>query len=256
MAALVRDGVRLAFDDEGSGQPALVFLHPWSGDRSLFRPQVDHFSSDHRCVSVDFRGHGESDRPEAGYAMDELAGDVGWLCDELGIDRAGLIGHSMGGIVAVHLAAQRPDLVAGVALLDSPLLPPPAFAEAVAPLMEGMRSPAFRDVTRAFQGQFAGFDGDPARRDALLDLLVSGEQHVKVATLESVFGADNESAVRNCAAPILYIGSGMGFADLERLRSLAAGDVADTTVTGSGHFIQLEVPDQVNDRLDRFVGAL
>lgn len=256
MTELRRDGVTLAYDDTGSGDPPLVFLHPWSGDRSFFAAQVEHFAGSHRCVAIDLKGHGGSDAPAEGYAMTELADDVAWLCGEVGVSKAVVIGHSMGGIVAVHFAASHPDEVGGVVILDSPLLPPPAFAELVPPLLEGMRSPAFRDITRQFQGQFAGFQGEERRREELLDTLCAGEQHVKVATLDHVFGDDNEAAVRGCTAPVLYVGSGLGFADLDRLRAAAGGGFTDTTVSGSGHFIQLEVPDQVNAAIAGFVADL
>ena len=256
MGQLQRDGVTLAYLDRGEGDPPLVFLHPWSGDRSFFDPQVERFSAGHRCLAVDLRGHGESAASAQGYSMGELADDVAWLCEQLSVQGAVLVGQSLGGIVAVHVASRHPGLVRGVVVLDAPLLPPPSFAELVPPLVEGMRSPAFREVTRAFQGQFAGFADDPDRREALLDRLVSGEQHVKVATLEHVFGDDNESAVRGCTAPLLYVGSGMGFADLDRLRALAGGTFEATTVTGSGHFVQLEVPDQVDAAIEGFLARL
>lgn len=256
MAEHQRDGVTLAYDDTGTGDPPLVFLHPWSGDRSFFAAQVEHFADSNRCVAVDLRGHGASSSPAGGYAMADLADDVSAICDAAGIAGAVVVGHSMGGIVAVHVAARRPDLVAGVVVLDSPLLPPPGFAELVPPLLEGMRSPMFRDVTRQFQGQFAGFPQDEDRREQLLDTLCGGAQHVKVATLEHIFGDDNEGAVRACTAPMLYVGSGMGFADVERLRSAAGGPFEDTTVEGAGHFIQLEVPDQVNAAIARFVAGI
>jgi pimeloyl-ACP methyl ester carboxylesterase len=164
-----------------------------------------------------------------------------------------VVGHSMGGIVGVHLAARHPEVVSGVVVLDSPLLPPAAFVELVPPLLEGMRSPGFREVTRQFQGQFAGFAGDERRREGLLDTLCAGEQHVKVATLEHIFGDDNEAALRECTAPTLYVGSGLGFADLDALRAAAGGSFTDTTVAGGGHFIQLEVPDQVNAAIEGFI---
>jgi pimeloyl-ACP methyl ester carboxylesterase len=256
MAELDRGGVVLSFDDEGSGDPPLVFLHPWAGNRSFFAAQVERFLPTYRCLAVDLKGHGDSGAPADGYSMAELADDVAWLCGQVGVSGAVVVGHSMGGIVAVHLAAAHAALVRGVVVLDSPLMPPPGFVELVPPLLEGMRGPDFRDVTRAFQGQFAGFADDSERREALLDTLVAGEQHVKVSTLEHVFGDDNEAAVRACRAPILYVGSGMGFADLERLKTAAGGQFEATTVTGAGHFIQLEVPDQVNDAIARFVEGL
>ncbi len=253
MAELLRDGVTLAYDDTGTGDPPLVLLHPWSGDRSFFTEQVARFESRHRCVSVDLKGHGGSDAPADGYSMAELADDVAWVCREVGVSKAIVVGHSMGGIVGVHMAAGHPETVTGVVVLDSPLLPPAGFAELVPPLLEGMRGPGFRDVTRQFQGQFAGFSNDEQRREELLNTLCAGDQHVKVATLEHIFGDDNEAALRACAAPVLYVGSGLGFADLDSLRAAAGGPFTNTTVSGGGHFIQLEVPDQVNTAIEGFI---
>jgi pimeloyl-ACP methyl ester carboxylesterase len=247
-----RDEVELAYEERGVGEPTLVFLHPWSGDRQFFDPQLERFGTTNRCLAIDLRGHGASAVPASGYSMAELADDVAAVCLARMVDAAVLIGHSMGGIVAVHVAARHPDLARGVVVLDSPLLPPAAFGELVPPLIEGMRGPTFREVTRSFQGQFVGFAEDEATRDALLDRLCAGEQHVKVATLEHIFGDDNESAVSACAVPLLYVGSGAGFADLDRLRAVAP-HLQSEVVSGAGHFIQLEVPDQVNASIERFL---
>ena len=57
MSTIVRDGIKLAFEDHGAGKPAFVFVHGWTCDRSFFAPQAEHFAPRHRVVSVDLRGH-------------------------------------------------------------------------------------------------------------------------------------------------------------------------------------------------------
>ena len=74
----------LGFDSAGEGDPHMLFLHGWCGDRSFFAPQFDHFSASHRVVSVDLPGHGESRAPAA-YTIDGLAADVAALGRELGL---------------------------------------------------------------------------------------------------------------------------------------------------------------------------
>jgi pimeloyl-ACP methyl ester carboxylesterase len=118
-----------------------------------------------------------------------------------------------------------------------------------------MRSEAFREVTRTFQGQFVGFAHDLARREEILDALVRGAQHVKVATLEHVFGDDHEDALRRSTVPLLYVGSGGGFTDVERLR-VVCPRIVIRQVSASGHFVPLEVPDQVNTMIEEFVARL
>jgi pimeloyl-ACP methyl ester carboxylesterase len=255
MPFVLADGTRLYYDDVGAGEPPLVFLHPWSGDRTFFAAQVNQLSATHRCVAVDLRGHGESDAPTAGYSMPNLADDVAAVMTHLDLVPAVVIGHSMGGVVAGHHAARHAERVVGVVDLDSPILPPAGFAGLVPPLLEGMRSEAFREVTRTFQGQFVGFAHDLARREEILDALVRGAQHVKVATLEHVFGDDHEDALRRSTVPLLYVGSGGGFTDVERLR-VVCPRIVIRQVSASGHFVPLEVPDQVNTMIEEFVARL
>jgi pimeloyl-ACP methyl ester carboxylesterase len=69
MATTVRQGTKLAFEDRGAGKPAFVFVHGWTCDRSFFAPQAEHFAQRHRVVSVDLRGHGESDKPQGAYPV-------------------------------------------------------------------------------------------------------------------------------------------------------------------------------------------
>ena len=92
------------FDSAGEGEPHLLFLHGWCGDRSFFAPQFDHFAQAHRVVSVDLPGHGESQA--AGRLHDRgLAADVAALGRELGLGRGVLVSHSLGAMVALALTA-------------------------------------------------------------------------------------------------------------------------------------------------------
>jgi len=63
MPTIVRNGIKLVFEDRSAGKPAFVFVHGTSCNRSFFAPQAEHFARRHRVVSIDLRGHGESDKP-------------------------------------------------------------------------------------------------------------------------------------------------------------------------------------------------
>src|SRR5262245_10198695 len=121
VARLVREGVVLAYDDAGSGDPPFLFVHGVACDRSYFAPQVAYFRPGHRTVSVDLRGHGESDSPDQEYTMTGFAADLSWLCEQLNVTRPVVVGHSMGGVVALVLAAHYPDLPAAVIMVDAPI---------------------------------------------------------------------------------------------------------------------------------------
>ena len=114
------DGVRIAYHQVGEGEPAIIFIHGAYSNRRGFGFQEEYFSPDHRCIAVDLRGHGESDKPDAPLTMDQHGHDVAALIRHLGLEKPMLVGQSMGGQVIIAAAAHYPELVGAVASLDSP----------------------------------------------------------------------------------------------------------------------------------------
>ncbi len=76
MPYLQRDGVSLVYQEQGSGDPPIVFVHGWMCDHTHFAPQFEHFGRKHRVAAVDLRGHGRSDTPEQDYTIDGFADDL------------------------------------------------------------------------------------------------------------------------------------------------------------------------------------
>jgi hypothetical protein len=88
------DGVEIRYEVAGSGEPALVFVHGWSCDRSYWRAQVDHFAASHRTVALDLGGHGESSLGREDWTMASFAGDVRAVVEALDLRGVVLVGHS------------------------------------------------------------------------------------------------------------------------------------------------------------------
>lgn len=103
---------------DSSGVP-VVLLHGLSDSWSAFIRVAPHLGPELRVIAIDFRGHGESSKPVADYGMHTLARDVAAVIDTLGLSRVHVIGHSMGALVAQHLAAQRPDRMESLVLIGS-----------------------------------------------------------------------------------------------------------------------------------------
>src|SRR5262245_66460291 len=101
-------GLSLYYERAGSGDPELLFVPGWCCDHTAFRPQFEHFAREHAVTAVDLRGVGQSDRPREGYSIPELADDVAALCALLGITQPVVVGHSLGGMIGVALAARYP----------------------------------------------------------------------------------------------------------------------------------------------------
>src|SRR5262245_2188763 len=103
------DGVKLHVEEVGSGTP-VVFVHEYAGDYRSWEPQVRHFCRQHRCVTYSQRGYPPSDVPSdpARYSQDSARDDVIAVMDSLGIDKAHVVGHSMGAYTALHVGIRYP----------------------------------------------------------------------------------------------------------------------------------------------------
>ena len=104
------DGVRLHVEVSGDGPP-LLFIHEFAGDHRSWQPQIDHFAERYRCIVYAARGFPPSDVPGdlGSYSQDHAVADAVAVLDGLGVDRAHVVGLSMGGFTALHLALRHPE---------------------------------------------------------------------------------------------------------------------------------------------------
>jgi pimeloyl-ACP methyl ester carboxylesterase len=105
-----RDGTRLYYEEAGQGS-AVIFVHEYAGDYRTWEPQMRHFARSHRCVTYSQRGYPPSDVPTdpARYSQDLAVSDVSTLMDALKIDKAHVVGHSMGALTALLVGIRHPE---------------------------------------------------------------------------------------------------------------------------------------------------
>jgi pimeloyl-ACP methyl ester carboxylesterase len=146
--ATTDDGVNLYFEETGTGTP-LLFIHEFAGDHRSWEPQVREFSRRYRCVAYNARGYPPSDVPgdDEAYSQARAIADAVAVLDHIGIDKAHVIGLSMGGFCTLHLGLRHPDrarslVVAGCGYGARP-----------------DKAAAFRSESEA---NALGFDADPA----------------------------------------------------------------------------------------------
>lgn len=254
MPSLIRNGVRLTYREAGSGGPPLLFVHGFGGSAEHFSPQLEYFKRRHRAVALDRRGHGESDKPEAAYTIPEIASEVAWTARELGLHKPVVVVHSMGAI-GFELVRQEPGLASALAVLDAPLFPPPPVQQAFAELGSALRTPGYREAIGAVCDQLIFLPSDDAaRRSQLHNAMFDTPQSIMSATWDGMLAYDLTPAAASCRIPTLCVASVMP-CDEARLRELCPQLTFGRTV-GAGHFHQLEVPDQVNAMLERFIALL
>jgi pimeloyl-ACP methyl ester carboxylesterase len=266
---LVRDGVALAHLEAAPDVPAappLVFIHGWMGDHAALLPQITHFARTRRVVAINLRGHGDSDAPQQDYTIEGFADDIAWQCNQLGLYRPLVVGHSLGGMIALELAGRYPDLPSGVVMIDTIIFPPPEAAEMAQQMADQISGPDYFGTARnSALDLFMDYVdlADPMRKDRLMDQICAAHrktpQHVAVsAILNLLNGYDSAPAAQACTAPVAYLSAAVPLIemarDLDRLRALCPQLIVAKTL-GAGHFSPLEVPDQINAMIERFLAV-
>lgn len=251
-----RDGVRLATIDTGpraSSNPALLMLHGWSCDGSTLHRQLTHFRDERRVLIPDFRGHGDSDAPQQDYTVSGFVDDLIWQLDALGVPDAIVIGHSMGGIVGLELAARVPDRISGLFMIDSALLPPPELRAGLAGMGDLLATAGLRAALEQAAGLvFAPYDAAAIRTD-ILRMMAKTPDHVALSSFRGhLLDYDATAALSACQMPLGYVAAATSVADLARVRSECPQLLIAQTF-GSGHFSPIFVPDQVNAMIERFI---
>lgn len=249
------DGVTLRYEEAGSGDPPLLFVHGWCCNHSYWRDQIPAFSGDHRVVAVDLRGHGESDKPDQDYTINGFADDVAWLIGEAGLQRPVVIGHSMGGVIALKLARSNSRLARAVVMIDSPLAPLPDNLQPVAQqVFAGLQSPAYAGVAAGFvRMQMFNADSPEGLVEEVVSGMASGPQRVMHTALMSTISAD-AAPPGGIPVPAMYIRAATQYASEDELIDRYPG--LKVVTVDCAHFVQMERPEETNRLIEEFLGGL
>ena len=253
MEITLPDQIKLYFDKAGLGNPTFIFIHGGGGDTSHLAPQFYFFARRGTAINLDLRGYGKSDKPAKYGTIAQYADDVAYLCHQLKITSPIIIGHSMGGMVAVELAAKHPMLPTAIVLISSGVLFPKAALDDEEKVLRGLRSATYRTAIQALIDQIC-LPSDRFKYH-IEKTFFAIPQEQWVAHFEAMFAWDKvaRERVSACKLPILYIeDSGGCYSDLPLFSSLCPQLVIGKIV-GSGHFPTLEVPEQVNSMIEHFI---
>src|SRR5262249_9102618 len=156
------------------------------------------------------------------YTVAGFADDLAWLCGQLGVAKPVVVGHSMGGNVALELAARYPDLPTAIVMVDSAILPPAGLVEVLRALAASLHDPDYQQAERQFMGDYTFLPtDDPDDKARILDVMASAPQHVMVSALEHhILAWDGAAVAAACTVPALYVGAAVPIADVARFREL------------------------------------
>src|SRR5215469_14034698 len=253
MEITLPDQIKLFFDKAGLGNPTFIFIRGGGADATHLAPQFYFFARRGTAINLHLRGYGNSDKPAKYGTIPQYADDVAYLCRELKITSPIIVGHSMGGMVAVEVAAKHPTLPTAIVLISSGILFPKAALEGTEKVLGDLRSDTYRTTIQALVDQIC-LPSDHFK-SLVEKSFFAVPQEQWVAHFEAMLAWDKvaRERVSACKLPILYIGDGGGsYSDLPLFSSLCPQLVIGKTV-GSGHFPTLEVPEQVNSMIEDFI---
>ena len=244
-----KDGVQIHYETGGSGSPALVFIHGWNCDRSYWSAQLPVFASTHQVVAIDLAGHGDSGVNRVEWSMANFGADVAAVADALQLEEIILVGHSMGGPVALEAARLlkgRVKMVIGADTLSDVSLRYPD--EQLAGMLAAMEADFPGTVEGLVRGSFFLPTSDPA----LIDQIASDMSAAPAAAGIGAFGGfarwfneEVEQTLADIDVPVRLINSDYRPTNVDAGQALTASFEA-VLMSGVGHFVMQEDPAQFN----------
>jgi len=257
-------GVKVYYESWGSGGVPIVFLHPWSTNGYIWYFQLFHFARTNTCLTVDHRGHGRSDKPATGYSIQEHASDVAAVMDAAKIDKAVVVGNSIGGMIAMQFCLARPERVLGLVIQSSGT----ALAEGLPKeVMEAM----IRDRDATFNQLLEGTVSARSKRErpeilslarASFMLESNWPRHVFDSAIKDpngVFNWNIKHRLKDIKRPTLVLAGEEDQATPVAANKFLADNIPGAKLTllkDVGHFFQLEQPAAFNAALDEFLKTL
>lgn len=250
------DGVPIRYHVEGEGSPALVFVHCWTCSRQIWDAQVPRFAKDHRVVTLDLAGHGESGRGRKEWTIAAYGDDVAAVVRALDLKSVVLIGHSMGGPVILEAARRLSDRVIGLVPVDTLTdVERPAKPEEVQSFLAPFRAD-FKAAATTFIRQVMFVPAsDPRLIERVVAATAAAPPEVAIGSLANAISYDAAAALLEIKAPIHGVNGDKFPTNVEANRRHARSyDV--TIMKGVGHYLMLEDPERFSRLLAGAIEAL
>lgn len=254
------DDTRLYYTDRGGGVP-LLFLHGLGSSSRDWAAQVDHFVDRYRVLRMDLRGHGRSERGEGPYSITQFARDVAVFLRKRAVGAAHVVGLSMGGMVALELAASAPQLLRGLVVVNS---------------VADMRLRSWHDVwfyvSRRLAVQTLGMrrvgqliarklfvkpDQEDLRR-TFVERWAQNDKQAYLWSMDAIMRWSVTSRLDRIDVPTLLVSSDEDYTPVVEKEQMATRmpQAELAVVNDARHALPVERPDEFNGILDDFLGRI
>ena len=250
------DGVTINFDNEGKGEPVIIFVHGWSNTKSIWKAQVSNFSKKYRVIAVDLPGFGKSGNNRNEWTIASYGEDIASIIQQLNLKKVVLVGFSLGAPIVIEAANKVPDHVIGVVLVDAlqeieMQVPPPMAHYIDSVFMDLVNYPTKEKLVG---GKFIKNNIDSSFNQ--IASILEGASHIGWReSLASSIKWQNEyctQSIEAVKAPIIAINSDLEPTNVEAFRKYAPAFKAKI-IENVGHLIMWDNPEEFNRLLEESI---
>jgi len=255
MGAIHTSRGRVGYVEAGGGNATpIIFLHGVGSDKSLWRPQLEHFGKSRRAIAFDYLGYGESDFME-GASRDDLALAILAAMSAVGIAKAHVCGLSLGGVIAIAMHAAAPERCASLIIADSFAVHPEGQAIYDRSIAASW-SMTMRALAEARTGVLLGREASDGLRKEVIETMAAIDPAAYRIGAEAVWLADQRERAAAIDVPTLIL---VGEEDQitppalsERLHEIISGS-ALRFIPAAGHLANIERPQAFNEAIESLI---
>lgn len=251
---ITNNGYDIGYAERGGGNAVpIVFLHGVGSDKSVWHPQLEHFSRERRAIAFDYPGYGDSDPAPDGTTRDDYASAIISAMHELGVDRAHICGLSLGGVVAIATHHAAPDRCASLILADTFAVHPDGrvlYERSVA------ASSNLRGAAEARVDVLLAQPANPAVRSEVVETMARIDPAAYRIGARAVWLADQRERAQHIDVPALVLVGNQDLITPAELSSELVNLVPDSrmqVIAGAGHLTNLENPAEFNAVVEQFI---
>jgi pimeloyl-ACP methyl ester carboxylesterase len=252
--ALSSDGVEISFLNQGKGNPAILFVHGWANNNTIWEYQVAHFSEKYKVVAVDLPGFGASGTNRSEWTMSSYGKDITEVIKKLRLKEVILVGFSMGAPVVVEAAVMNPDVVKGLVIVNDMHNVNMEYTPEIIAYMEEMMMDVVKNPAVEKLGYFFRTNVDE-NYQKVLAMIADSPMIGWEESLQALFQWINEDCkvlLPKVKAPIVAVNSGQEPTDVDAFKAYVPTFKAKI-IPDVGHVVMWDATDEFNRLLEETI---
>ncbi len=246
------DGATIHWTSQGSGSQTLILVHGWTCDETSWKEQVPVLSKSYRVITLDLPGHGKSGMPKA-FSMDGFARAIEAVRAEAKVERAVLVGHSMGTPVIRKYALMYPARVSGLVIVDG-------LVQVPGPVQPGQpgRGPIPNVTAAARENMVKGMFGPattPALQQHILKMMLGAPEATAAGAMAATWD-QSQVTDQKITSPVLAVFAGTRALASEQTVKILYPNAEYHTIPETAHFLMMEKPAEFNRLVSAFVARV